>query len=61
MEVIDTERNIVWNLPQMTVGRNGCSMVAVSHGIAVIGGNGVDTCETLPLLDGKEHLKVCIM
>ena len=58
VEVIDTERNIVWNLPQMTVGRNGCSMAAVSNGIALIGGNGVDTSETIPLMDRKEHLKV---
>ena len=58
VEVLDTERNIVWNLPHLIRGRNRSTMVAVSDGIAVIGGEGVDTCETLSLIDRKAHLKV---
>ena len=62
VEVLDTERGILWNLPPLTTGRNGCSMVAFETGIAVIGGEGVDSCETLLMIDKKEQLKVgCIL
>ena len=61
VEVMDTERNIVWNLPQLVVDRIGCSIVAVFNGITVISGEGEDTCEILPLFDRKEQLKVRTM
>ena len=62
VEVLDTERRIVWNLPPLTTGRSGCSMVAFETGIAVIGGEGVDSCETLLLINKKMQLKVrCIV
>ena len=59
VEVLDMERGIVWNLPPLTTGRKGCSMVAYRTGIAAIGGQNVDSCETLALtVDKKEQLKV---
>ena len=58
VEVLDTERGIVWNLPALSTGRNYASMVAFKTGIAVIGGQNVDSCETLLLIDKKEQLKV---
>ena len=62
VEVLDTERGIVWNLPALSTGRNYASMVAFKTGIAVIGGQNVDSCETLLLIDKKEQLKVrCIL
>ena len=61
VEVLDTERNIVWTLPHLSTGRNGCSIVVISDGIAVIGGFGVDSCATLPLIDRKEQLMVRFM
>ena len=62
VEVLDTECGIVWNLPPLITGRNGCSMVAYKTGIAVVGGDKVDSCETLMLIDKKEQLKVrCIV
>ena len=60
VEVLDTERRIVWNLPPLPTGRRSCSMVAFETGIAVIGGQGVDSCETLLLIDKKKQLKVLI-
>ena len=62
VEVLNTECGIVWNLPPLTTGRNCCSMVAFKTGIGVIGGEGVDSCETLALtVDKKEQLKVHFM
>ena len=61
LEVLDTERNIVWNPPLLRTGRERCSMIAVSDGIAVISGDGEDTCETLPLIDRKSNIKVRFM
>ena len=62
LEVLDTERRIVWNLPPLATGPNNASMVAFKTGIAVIGGTNVDSCETLLLIDKKEQLKVrCIL
>ena len=58
VEVLDTERNVVFNLPDMTTARNGPSMVSMPNGIVVIGGQNVDSCEMLPLIDMKEHIKV---
>ena len=58
VEVLDTDRGIVWSLPHLITGRNYASMVAFKTGIAVIGGQNVDSCETLLLIDKKQQLKV---
>ena len=57
-EVLDTKRNVVFNLPDMTTGRCAPSMVSMSDGIAVIGGQNLDSSEALPLIDLKDHIKV---
>ena len=51
VEVLDTHRNRVWNLPPFTNNRHGCTMVTVANHVAVIGGWDNPTCATLPLLD----------
>ena len=51
VEVLDTRRNRVWNLPPFAYHRVGCSMVTVANQVAVIGGFHNPTCATLPLLD----------
>ena len=51
VEVLDTHRNRVWNLPPFSNYRNGCSMVTVANHVAVIGEYHNPTCATLPLLD----------
>ena len=51
IEVLDTHRNRVWNLPRVQEQRWGCSMVTVANQIAMIGGWDNPTCATLPLLD----------
>ena len=51
VEVLDTHRNRVWNLPPFTNDRHGCTMVTVANHVAVIGGWDNPTCATLPLLD----------
>ena len=50
VEVLDTRRNRVWNLPPVNLPR-GCSMVTVANQVAVIGGVYNPTCATLPLMD----------
>ena len=57
-EVLDSKRNVVFNLPDMTTGRCAPSMVSMSDGIAVIGGQNLDSSEALPLIDLKDHIKV---
>ena len=57
VEVLDTERNVVFNLPDMTAKRNAPSMVSMSDGIVVIGGHKLDSSETLPLIDMKDNIK----
>ena len=52
VQVLDTHRNRVWNLPPFENRRDYCSMVAVANQVAVIGGL-FDTCATLPLMDRK--------
>ena len=48
VEVLDTKRNLVWQLP----GRFMCSVVAISNGIATIEGcEEENVVETLPLVD----------
>ena len=51
VEVLDTRRNRVWNLPPFTNYHNGCTMGTAANQIAVIGGWRNPTCATLPLLD----------
>ena len=40
VHVVDMQRNTVWKLLDATTARKGCSLVAFSSGIAVIGGEG---------------------
>ena len=51
VEVLDTNRNLVWNLPPFGNHRDGCSMVTVADHVAVIGGWENPSCATLPLMD----------
>ena len=51
VEVLDTHRNRVWNLPLLGNHRNGCSLVTVANQVAVIGGWENPSCATLPLMD----------
>ena len=51
VEVLDTNRNRVWNLPPFVDYRRGCNMVTVANHVAVIGGWDNPTCATLQLLD----------
>ena len=51
VEILDTNRNCVWNLPPFRNDREGCSMVTVANQVAVIGGWGNSSCATLPLMD----------
>ena len=52
VEVLDTRRNRVWNLPPLTNNcRSGCSMLTAANQVAVIGGLYNPTCATLPLMD----------
>ena len=51
VEVLDTQRNTVWNGPQSTGSRYSCSAVVHSRGIAVIGGDDNASCATLSLFD----------
>ena len=51
VEVLDTHRNRVWNLPPLGYHCVDCSMVTVANQVAVIGGGFNPTCATLLLLD----------
>ena len=51
VEVLDTHRNRVWNLPPLGNNRIDCTLVTVANQVAVIGGGFNSTCATLPLLD----------
>ena len=51
VEVLDTGRKRVWNLPPFGNHRVGCNMVTVANQVAVVGGYHNSTCATLPLLD----------
>ena len=57
MEVLDVQRDIVWSLPIMTILRpTGCSMVALSECLLVLGGRGsVDSAESLALTVSQKH------
>ena len=51
VEVLDTSRNFLWNLPPFGNHRFHCSMVTAANQVTVIGGWGDPSCATLPLLD----------
>ena len=51
VEVLDTNRNLVWNLPPFTNKREGCSLVTLANQVAVISGWGDPSCATMPLMD----------
>ena len=51
VQVLDTDRNRVWNLPPFESPRRGCSMVTLANRITVIGGRDDPSCGTLPLMD----------
>ena len=51
VEVLDTRRNRVWNLPPFGNDRTGYNMVIVANQVAVIGGWENPSCATLPLID----------
>ena len=51
VEVLDTFRNHMWNLPLLENYRDGCSLVTVANQVAVIGGGSNPSCATFPLLD----------
>ena len=60
VEVLDTVRNVVWKLPDLTISkvRNGCGMISLSNGLAVIIRNSPMelSYETLSLVDMKSWL-----
>ena len=52
VEVLDTQRNLVWQLPELRVGRFMCSVIAISNGIATFACfEEENVVETLPLVD----------
>ena len=57
VEVLDTKRNVVFNLPDMIVERKAHSAVSFLDRIVVIGGT-KKTCESLASIDMKENTKV---
>ena len=60
VEVLDTHRNRVWNLPPLDNHREGCSLVTVANQVAVIGGLRNPSCATLPLLDRNTWCFRCL-
>ena len=51
VEVMDTKRNLVWNLPPFEYGREDGSMVTAANQVAMIGGWLNPACATLSLMD----------
>ena len=51
VQVLDTHRNRMWNLPRLRNDALSRGMVAAVDRIAVIGGWGYPSCGTLPLMD----------
>ena len=58
VEVLDTVRNLVWELPDLTKRRGGCDLVSSSNTLAVISHSSGEefSCETLSLVDKKSWL-----
>ena len=63
VEVLDTVRNMVWELPDLTVGRDVCDLVALPNTLAVISRSSGEeySCETLSLVDKKSWLFARLM
>ena len=57
VEVLDIQRCIVWSLPNFTIERErGCSMVALSDCLIVLGGTSAENCvESLALTVYRKH------
>ena len=57
VEVLDVQRGIVWNLPDLNIPRQyGCSMVTLSDCLLVLGGEDSGHCvESLPLTVYQKH------
>ena len=57
VEVLDVQRGIVWNLPNLTIERRcGCSMVTLSDCLLVLGGDDLEDCvESLALTVYQKH------
>ena len=57
VEVLDIQRSIVWNLPNLTIGRPfGCSMLPLSDCLLVLGGSSLeDSVESLALTVSRKH------
>ena len=51
LEVLDTHRNRVWNLPPFGHDRDGSIMVTAANQVAVISGFGNPSCATLGIID----------
>ena len=57
VEVLDVQRGVVWNLPDLTIPREyGCSMVTLPDCLLVLGGNHfMDSVESLALTVYQKH------
>ena len=51
VEVLDTKRNRIWNLPPFEYGRKDCTMVTAANQVAVIGGVVNPSCATFGIVD----------
>ena len=51
VQVMDTHRNCVWNLPSIGRNQDDFSMVTVANQVAVIGGWSNPSCATLKIMD----------
>ena len=60
VDVVDTERDVVWSFPKVTGASYMRSIVAISSGVALIGVDRRGTCETLSLVEANEELTVRI-
>ena len=56
VEVMDTEKNITWELPEMTIKRDFGHMVVMSTSIVVVGGDTENSCETISLVTKNSRL-----
>ena len=58
VEVLDTVRNMVWELPGLTKRRSVCDLVSLPNTLAVISRSSGEefSCETLSLVDKKSWL-----
>ena len=58
LEVLDTMRNMVWELPDLAVRRDVCGLVSLPNTLAVISRSSREefSCETLSLVDKKSWL-----